>query len=167
MNFTLDDADPSLSFSATGWAIQNPSDPDLDQFFDNTYHVAQQDGATVTFVFQGVAFAIYGSTGPGHAKFTVQYDNVVVNNLAASASQTRFRQKLFGHSFGSDTGSHTVKLTAVLSGEGLAGEWLDLDYITFTSSSNARFVLPALRSLMRRFRLRASVSGRGFDHPHS
>ncbi|KAI0657057.1 hypothetical protein C8Q70DRAFT_1046347 [Cubamyces menziesii] len=137
MNFTLDDSDPSLSFSATGWAIQNPSDPDLDQFFDNTYHVAQQDGATVTFVFQGVAFAIYGSTGPGHAKFTVQYDNVVVNNLAASASQTRFRQKLFGHSFGSDAGSHTVKLTAVLSGEGLAGEWLDLDYITFTSSSNA------------------------------
>ena len=99
----------------------------------------------------------------------MQYDNVVVNNLAASASQTRFRQKLFGHSFGSDTGSqsHTVKLTAVLSGEGLAGEWLDLDYITFTSSSNARFVLPTLRSLMRRFRPRASVSGRGFDHPDS
>ncbi|KAH9885079.1 hypothetical protein C8Q73DRAFT_660246 [Cubamyces lactineus] len=137
MNFTLDDSDPSLSFSTSDWAIQNSSDPYLDRFFDNTYHVAQRDGATISFQFQGSGFAIYGSTGPGHAKFSVQYDNVVANNLDASASQTRFRQQLFAHTFGSESQPHTVKLTAVLTGVGLAGEWLDVDYITLTSPANA------------------------------
>lgn len=119
-NFTLDDTDPSLTYSSNGWAIQPPTDPDLQEFFDQTYHAAQTDGATVSFTFQGTAFALYGSKGPGHVralsssapwnrhpsgrscaaqgKFQVQFDSTVVN-LDASASQTAFRQQLFAHTF--------------------------------------------------------------------
>ncbi|OSC96830.1 hypothetical protein PYCCODRAFT_1472280 [Trametes coccinea BRFM310] len=137
MNFTLDDSDPSLSYSPGGWAVQPPNDPQLDQFFDRTYHAAQQDGATLSFTFAGSGFAVYGSKGPGHAKLQVQYDTIVVNNIDTSAAQTAFGQVLFAHSFGSAPAQHSVKLTAVLSGDGLQGKWLDVDYITFTTAYNA------------------------------
>ncbi|KAI9069936.1 hypothetical protein FKP32DRAFT_1690981 [Trametes sanguinea] len=137
MNFTLDDSDPSLSYSPGGWAVQLPDDPQLDQFFDRTYHAAQEDGATVSFTFAGSGFAVYGSKGPGHAKLQVQYDSTVVNNIDTSAAQTAFGQVLFAHSFGSAPAQHSVKLTAVLSGDGLQGKWLDVDYITFTTAYNA------------------------------
>ncbi|CDO68093.1 hypothetical protein BN946_scf185044.g1 [Trametes cinnabarina] len=137
MNFTLDDSDPSLSYSPAGWAVQLPNDPLLDRFFDSTYHAAQQDGATLSFTFAGSAFAVYGSKGPGHAKLQVQFDTTVVNNIDTFASQTAFGQVLFAHSFGSASAQHSVKLTAVLSGDGLQGKWLDVDYITFTTAFNA------------------------------
>ncbi|KAH9857401.1 hypothetical protein C2E23DRAFT_927322 [Lenzites betulinus] len=136
-NFTLDDTDPSLSYSSNGWAVQSPTDPDLTEFFDETYHAAQADGATMSFTFQGTAFALYGSKGPGHGKFQVQFDSTVVN-LDASASQTAFRQQLFAHTFSPPASTHLVKVTAVLSGDGLQGRWMDVDYITFSSApSNA------------------------------
>ena len=68
MNFTVDDADPSFAYSSSGWAVQSADDPDLDQFFDETYHVATADGASVSIQFQGMAFALYGSKGPGHVR---------------------------------------------------------------------------------------------------
>ncbi|KAI8974147.1 hypothetical protein BD414DRAFT_510025 [Trametes punicea] len=119
MNFTLDDTDPALAFSPGGWAVQSPTDPYLDQFFDETYHAALQDGATMTYMFIGSAFGIYGSKGPGHARLEVQFDNTVVQ-VDASAPQTAFRQELFAHAFGSaeESAQHLVKLTAVLSGTG-------------------------------------------------
>ena len=68
MNFTVDDSDPSFAYSDNGWAVQAADDPDLDQFFQDTYHVATVNGASVSFQFQGMAFALYGSKGPGHVR---------------------------------------------------------------------------------------------------
>ncbi|KAI0669340.1 hypothetical protein C8Q78DRAFT_1095822 [Trametes maxima] len=133
MSFTLDDSDPSLAYSVDGWAVQPPGDPQLGEFFQRTYHATQQDGATLKFQFSGSAFAIYGSKGPGHALYRVQADNVVVN-LDASAPQTEFQQELVTHTF-DQSGVHTVILTALLSGVGLKGKWLDVDYITFTTTN--------------------------------
>lgn len=67
-------------------------------------------------------------------KFQVQFDSTVVN-LDASAATYQFQQELFAHTFTPVNGSasHLVKLTAVLSGDGLQGKWLDVDYITFAS----------------------------------
>lgn len=67
MNFTVDDADPSFSYS-NGWAVQSDSDADRDEFFQSTYHVATVDGASMSFQFQGSAFTLYGSRGPGHVR---------------------------------------------------------------------------------------------------
>ncbi|KAI0355272.1 hypothetical protein OH77DRAFT_1437169 [Trametes cingulata] len=150
-NFTLDDSDPTLAFAPGQWATQLPSDPDLDLFFDRTYHAAQADGASVSFQFSGFAFALYGSRGPGHGKFQVQFDDTVVT-LDAFAPTTAFHQELFAHAFGnasasspsssnssdggsgSGMGTHLVKVTAVLSGDGVRGRWFDLDYVTFASA---------------------------------
>ncbi|TBU29224.1 hypothetical protein BD311DRAFT_273946 [Dichomitus squalens] len=133
MNFAVDDADPSISYSPNGWDVQSANDPDLDKFFQETYHVAAQDGATMVFQFIGSAFALYGSKGPQHAQFNLQYDNIVVP-LDASASTTAFQQELFSHSFASDGNAtqHTVKVTAILNG---MNNWLDIDYITFTNGN--------------------------------
>lgn len=65
MNFTLDDTASQLSFSS-GWASQSPSDPDLSQFFEGTYHAAQSTGATLNMSVQGTGIYIYGSKGPNH-----------------------------------------------------------------------------------------------------
>ncbi|KAI1787741.1 hypothetical protein LXA43DRAFT_1064157 [Ganoderma leucocontextum] len=135
MNFTVDDSDPSISYSPNGWALQSQNDPDLDQFFQQTYHVATQDGATMSFQFSGSAFTLYGSKGPSHAAFQLQFDGTIVN-LDASAQTTAFRQELFTHSFSPNgtAAQHLVKVTAVLEGK---NKWLDLDYITFTSGSGS------------------------------
>ena len=68
MNFTVDDADASFIYSANGWAVQSQNDPDLNQFFQRTYHVATQDQATMSFQFSGSAFTLYGSKGPSHVR---------------------------------------------------------------------------------------------------
>ena len=68
MNFTVDDADPSISYSTNGWNVQFPNDTDLDQFFERTYHVAVQDRASLIYQFVGSAFTLYGSKGPEHVR---------------------------------------------------------------------------------------------------
>lgn len=67
MNFTFDDASTALSYS-TGWAVQSASDPNIDRFFQSTYHVAEVIGASVNFTASATAVYIYGSTGPGHVR---------------------------------------------------------------------------------------------------
>ncbi|TFK87662.1 hypothetical protein K466DRAFT_565251 [Polyporus arcularius HHB13444] len=133
MNFTVDDADPTFAYS-TGWAVQSDTDADRDEFFQGTYHAATADEASMSFQFQGSAFALYGSKGPGHAKYQVQFDSTVAT-LDAYADETAFRQELFSHVFSPNGTSavHLVKVTALLSGDGIKGKWLDVDYITFTS----------------------------------
>lgn len=74
------------------------------------------------------------------AKYQVQFDNTVIN-LDASADTTAFRQELFAHTF-SASGVHTVKLIAVLAGDGIKGRWLDVDYITFSAG---KCVCPCFR----------------------
>ncbi len=69
MNFTVDDADPTFAYS-TGWAVQSGTDADRDEFFQGTYHAATADEASMSFQFQGSAFALYGSKGPGHVRLT-------------------------------------------------------------------------------------------------
>ncbi|RDX41154.1 hypothetical protein OH76DRAFT_1365049 [Lentinus brumalis] len=133
MNFTVDDADPTFAYS-TGWAVQSDTDVDRDEFFQGTYHAATADEASMSFQFQGSAFALYGSKGPGNAKYQVQFDSTVAT-LDAYADETAFRQELFSHVFSPNGTSavHLVKVTALLSGDGIKGKWLDVDYITFTS----------------------------------
>ena len=83
----------------------------------------------------------------------MQFDSTVVN-LDASADETAFRQELFSHSFSAnESAQHLVKVTAVFSGDGVQGKWLDVDYITFTSGT---YVLPSL-SISRELLLSTSL----------
>ncbi|KZT66672.1 hypothetical protein DAEQUDRAFT_442196 [Daedalea quercina L-15889] len=133
MNFTLDDDASQIIYSA-GWAIQGTHSADLDQYFERTFHVAEQDGASVNITFSGSAIAIYGSTGPGHADYTVQFDDDVLPSQSAYASTTQFQQLLFQRDFSSSNaaGTHFVSLKAVFTDQ---GNWLDLDFLTFTDGN--------------------------------
>ncbi|KZT03361.1 uncharacterized protein LAESUDRAFT_365987 [Laetiporus sulphureus 93-53] len=133
MNFTLDDDSPDLIYSASGWGIQSASNPDLESYFQRTYHVAEADGATVNFTFTGSALAIYGSTGPGHADFDVQFDDDVIE-LSAFAAETQFQQLLFQRFFSSpaNASSHFISLKAKYTS---VGTWLDVDFLTFTDGA--------------------------------
>ncbi|KAA1475884.1 hypothetical protein DENSPDRAFT_842761 [Dentipellis sp. KUC8613] len=133
MNFTLDDSSPQLIYSAD-WELQPANDPSLSSFFQSTYHAALQPKATVNLTFTGNAVYIYGSKGPGHAKFTVQCDGVIAN-VDASAAQTRFQQLLFGYTFPNATSSaHFVSL---VTQPGTNGNWLDIDYVTFAQDAQS------------------------------
>jgi len=133
MNFTLDDDSSQIVYSA-GWGVQSADNSDLDQYFARTYHVAEQDGASVNVTFIGSAIAIYGSTGPDHADYTVQFDDDVLPNQSAFASKTQFQQLLFQYDFstGNVAGIHFVSLQAIFTSR---GDWLDVDFLTFTDGN--------------------------------
>ncbi|TDL18909.1 hypothetical protein BD410DRAFT_774472, partial [Rickenella mellea] len=129
-NLTVDDTNPSIVYSAN-WATQNPADPDLSQFFSKTYHTAVADGASANISFTGSAVYIFGSTGPAHANYSVQFDGFIVG-LSASRPTTSYQQPLFFHTF--DTvGQHFVSIVArPVPG----GNWLDVDFITVTTADS-------------------------------
>ncbi|KAL4245396.1 hypothetical protein ABKN59_010330 [Abortiporus biennis] len=140
MNFTLDDTSAKLTYSP-GWGIQTSTDPNLSQFFEGTYHVAQVDGANVNMSISGSDVYIFGSKGPGHGNFSVQFDNAVIF-LSAYSTQTQYQQLLFHHSFDPSASSspHFVSLRAQLTssggGGGAGGMWFDFDFVTFTDNEN-------------------------------
>ncbi|KAI0927743.1 hypothetical protein AcW1_005182 [Taiwanofungus camphoratus] len=136
MNFSLDDSSsPPLSYSGN-WAIQSPSDPDLSRFFQGTYHVAQANGATMNLTFQGSAIAIYGSKGPGHGNYSVQFDDAIAF-FSAYADQTQFQQPLFQHTSSNPSApaEHFVSFEARFDAAAAQNPWLDVDFVTFTDGS--------------------------------
>ncbi|TFY57500.1 hypothetical protein EVG20_g8523 [Dentipellis fragilis] len=146
MNFTLDDSSPQLIYSAD-WELQPANDPSLSSFFQSTYHAALEPKASVNLTFTGTAVYIYGSKGPGHAKFSVQCDGVIAN-VDASAAQTRFQQLLFSYTFPNSTSS--AHFVALVTQPGTNGNWLDIDYVTFAQdaqSSSAALQFPSSRTL--------------------
>ncbi|EPQ50727.1 hypothetical protein GLOTRDRAFT_141466 [Gloeophyllum trabeum ATCC 11539] len=139
MNYTIDDTHPEILYSPGGWAVQSPTDPDLQSFLYSTYHAANADGASFNVTFGGSAIYIFGSKGPLHANYDVIYDGTLLEGLSAYAQDTSFQQPLFQHVFDVDDGSiegqsHFVSLTVRFSG---ANNWLDLDYIVFTTPSSS------------------------------
>ncbi len=88
----------------------------------------------------------------------MQFDSTVAT-LDAYADETAFRQELFSHVFSPNGTSavHLVKVTALLSGDGIKGKWLDVDYITFTSgpcvfhpSNDFHLISSCLRFVLQR-----------------
>lgn len=133
MNYTLDDDSTLLVFS-NGWGVQNSQNPYLDQYFLQTYHVAQTDGASLNLTFPGSYpyVAIYGSKGPGHADYSVQFDDTVID-LSANTEQTQFRQILFQRALPNITTDHFVRLVANFGQSESA--WLDIDYVVIADGS--------------------------------
>ncbi|KAH8100399.1 hypothetical protein BXZ70DRAFT_189872 [Cristinia sonorae] len=135
MNFTLDDTSPQLVYTPDAWSIQQSFDPKAVNFFQSTYHAAQVDNAHLNMSIVGSAFALYGSKGPGHGNFSVQFDDGIIF-LSAYAEETKFQQLLFSHVFEDpEPSTHFVSLTARLSGSGIHGPWLDFDFVTFTNTN--------------------------------
>ncbi|CCM06165.1 uncharacterized protein FIBRA_08405 [Fibroporia radiculosa] len=162
-NYTLDDDDPRISYASAAWDIQNSSNPDLDAYFDRTYHLARSSGASFNFTFTGSAFSLFGSKGPGHvrhsssvlpppalttdaralrtqADFSVQCDGDVYPNLSAVASETQFQQLLFQCPFANAT-AHLVQIVAEFPD--ITHTWFDVDFLTFADGgAKATTTLP-------------------------
>lgn len=68
MNFTLDDTATQLSYLPGAWGVQTDTDTGLAQFFDQTYHAAEVNGASVNMSLVGNAVYLYGSKGPNHVR---------------------------------------------------------------------------------------------------
>ncbi|KAH9921007.1 uncharacterized protein B0H18DRAFT_1213150 [Fomitopsis serialis] len=161
---------PARSSIPPGGA-SSPDNADLDEYFDRTYHVAEQDGASVNVTFSGSAIAIYGSTGPDHADYKVQFDDAVIfPTQSAFASKTQFQQLLFQYDFSADNvadfltftdGNITTAATSTAavatvtppylssdtsspSGSGLATPSAASDSNTSSSSSKAPVILAGL-----------------------
>ncbi|KAL5528949.1 hypothetical protein ACEPAG_4923 [Sanghuangporus baumii] len=127
-NLTIDDSSTDIIYSSN-WAVQSSiDDPNTDRFFQSTYHSAQGDGASANLTFNGTAIYLYGTKGPGHANYSVQFDNFIIF-YSASQSETEYQQLLFGQTFNT-SGTHFVSLTSRHASS--TDNWLDLDYITIT-----------------------------------
>lgn len=152
MNFSFDDSSAELSYS-NGWGIQSSSDPDLDSFFQSTYHVAETVGASVNFTCNASAVYIYGSKGPAHVRrlgppknitadssctrtsqgtFSVQFDNSVTEG-SAFATETMYQQLLWELHVIMDNQLHLVNFIANPGGVNAGqGSWVDIDFILLT-----------------------------------
>ncbi|KAL5490594.1 hypothetical protein ACEPAI_5428 [Sanghuangporus weigelae] len=127
-NLTIDDSSTDIIYSSN-WAVQSSiNDPNTDHFFQSTYHSAQGDGASANLTFSGTAIYLYGTKGPGHANYSVQFDNFIIF-YSANQSETEYQQLLFGQTFNT-SGTHFVSLTSRHASS--TDNWLDLDYITIT-----------------------------------
>ncbi|KAK7679656.1 hypothetical protein QCA50_017368 [Cerrena zonata] len=137
MNFTIDDTSPQLIYSTGGWGVQSPSDAQKAQFFQGTYHAAQADGASMNMTLSGSAVYLYGSRGPDHGNYSVQFDGSIAF-FSAYADKTQYQQLLFSHTFDPSSKSpHFISLTAHLSGAGVRGDWLDFDFATIAADSSS------------------------------
>ncbi|PSS37228.1 hypothetical protein PHLCEN_2v917 [Hermanssonia centrifuga] len=157
MNFTLDDTAPQLSYLPNYWGIQSSSDPSTLSFFDQTYHAAQRNGASVNMSIVGTAVYLYGSKGPNHGNYSVQFDADIVF-LSAEADVMQFQQLLFQTTFAQSSSPHFVSLTALTTNE---NPWLDLDYITVSSADNTTAGSVALNTVVPPWAVTSSSNVQG------
>ncbi|KZO89752.1 hypothetical protein CALVIDRAFT_33514 [Calocera viscosa TUFC12733] len=125
VNITLDDTSPFITYS-DGWGIQSPQDPDLDYYFQDTYHGTETVGANATIVFSGSGVFIFGSTGPNHGNLQVSV-NGAHQTFSAYSTTPLFQQCLFSSMV--DASYNEVILINI---GGPSGNYLDLDYIITT-----------------------------------
>ncbi|THH05148.1 hypothetical protein EW145_g5009 [Phellinidium pouzarii] len=140
-SLTIDDSSLDIIYSSD-WAKQSNDDPNADLFFQSTYHSAQADCASVNLTFTGSAVYLYGTKGPEHANYSVQFDNTTVLH-SARANETKYQEPLFTFIFNT-SGTHFVSFTSHFVPE---GQWLDLDYISITTNGTESAPLPAASSV--------------------
>jgi hypothetical protein len=144
MNVTLDDTSPNLNYSSQ-WRRQPADD---DRYFLKTYRASQSKGDTMSLAFTGKprdrdiahdlyrllsrtnskqstgsAVYIYGSLGPNHGNYSVQFDNAV-QFFPGFSNNFTYQSLLFSRSFG--LGTHSVVLT------NQQNFWLDVDFVVVT-----------------------------------
>ena len=148
MNITLDDTSPSLNYSSQ-WRRQPTAD---DHYFLDTYRASQSKGDTVTLTFDGehreIVYAlyrlrirvdlkhfpgsgiyIYGSRGPNHGNYSVQFDDAV-QFFPGFSNDVKYQSLLFSRTFTS--GPHNIVLT------NQENFWLDIDFVAITIASVIR-----------------------------
>ncbi|KAI0051870.1 hypothetical protein FA95DRAFT_1554110 [Auriscalpium vulgare] len=142
-NITTDDSSPSFTYLPTpgAWTTNN-----LPGCVNDTLHFTQLGGAQVQFQFSGDAVALYGTTSPDHANYTVSVDGATQgfdggsNGAASILHQNTLLY--FGNSLGS--GSHVVTLTANpdQAGQADTGKFMDIDAITVYSAAGGAAATP-------------------------
>ncbi|KAH7096115.1 hypothetical protein BKA62DRAFT_41742 [Auriculariales sp. MPI-PUGE-AT-0066] len=130
MNVTFDDTSPYFSFSSD-WRVQPANDASTNSFWQGTYHAAQSKGAQMSLTFNGAGIYLYGTKGPGNAKYSIEIDDKAFY-LDAKASKTAYQQLLYSSTF--KYGSHTLTLRHEGTGAAVGGDggWLDVDFIMVT-----------------------------------
>ncbi|KAF5384275.1 hypothetical protein D9615_003297 [Tricholomella constricta] len=126
---TIDDNNPLINYEPLGAWSQHNGDTDAvaNNFYGRTYTQTKQAGATMSFTFEGVGVAVYGSKNVDHGNYSINLDG----NLGFGTGQGTAREPVQYQSriFITNTlpGTHTLTLMSQHSGV------FDIDYITWTS----------------------------------
>ncbi|KAJ7777271.1 hypothetical protein B0H16DRAFT_1712296 [Mycena metata] len=109
----FDDTDPAFAWGPKGAWTANPSN--ITMFSGQTGHSTSRLDASMNYTFSGKsgdAVTIYGTTGPGHSKYSVRRtDQATSRNFTAARDVFSSQVVLyFGNGFGQ--GNHTIMLTS-------------------------------------------------------
>ncbi|KAJ7027934.1 hypothetical protein C8F04DRAFT_1121174 [Mycena alexandri] len=106
----VDDTDSAFAYAPKGsWNLHPPN---ITMFSEQTGHSTSRSGASVNYTFSGdAAVTIYGTTGPGHSRYSVRRpDQATPRHFTAARDMFSSQVVLyFGAGFG--PGNHTITLT--------------------------------------------------------
>ncbi|TFK50525.1 hypothetical protein OE88DRAFT_264911 [Heliocybe sulcata] len=138
----IDNASPLITYLPPGaWQFRTPSDP-ADAGMDaqyarysmgGTFTVTTTDAASASFTFNGTSVTLYGANRPNHGFYNITLDGASQGSFNGSTNNSI---GVWGPLYSSgelEEGSHTV----IVSNDPVDGNhnWLDLDYITFSTSA--------------------------------
>ncbi|KAJ7032943.1 hypothetical protein C8F04DRAFT_1106200 [Mycena alexandri] len=133
-NLTVDDFDSLITYpDQSQWLTPDPSaahDPALDIWFDDTYHLTNVTGASLSFGFKGSEFYLFGASGPSFGSYEVEIDGRA-QKFTAHAAQNSSQHLLFSTA-SLRYADHTVKVTNLGAKHYGEGNQLLLDFVKTT-----------------------------------
>ncbi|EIW77706.1 hypothetical protein CONPUDRAFT_156891 [Coniophora puteana RWD-64-598 SS2] len=127
-NFLLDDKSPLILYGEQ--FLTSPGNDYLAaSYYLGTYTVTDVNGTSLTWSFNGTAFAIYGVRSANHGAYAYSIDGGAPQAMTGDTTDLLFQQPLVQIS-GLQQGTHTVELTNLGTGN---ASYLDVDMITFQS----------------------------------
>ncbi|KAJ6553570.1 hypothetical protein DFH09DRAFT_1366185 [Mycena vulgaris] len=128
-NHTIDDLSPLIGYSL-GWRPGGIDDSLISSYSNGTFTLCDTQGSYASFTFNGTAIWVYGAKRPNHGQYSVALDNnITVHD--GFASDSILQTPLFVATNLADT-THSITITNQGTNASLA--FLDLDFITWTSS---------------------------------
>ena len=100
---TYDDTDARLAYS-TGWTNQTG----VSGAYQNTLHISNANGNSVTFTFTGQEISLFYQAGPSLGSMTITVDNLGGPAISQAQSQTQIKQWNSGLL---NAGTHSIVIT--------------------------------------------------------
>ncbi|KZT18750.1 hypothetical protein NEOLEDRAFT_1103183 [Neolentinus lepideus HHB14362 ss-1] len=144
----IDNPNPLITYLPSGaWSFRTPSNPadaGMDQQYarysmGGTFTVTTTYSASASFTFNGTSVTLYGANRQNHGFYNITLDGISQGSYNGSTDNPI---GVWGSLYWSgelEEGPHTVVITNVPTGSN--NNWLDLDYITFTTSVSTQTTL--------------------------
>jgi hypothetical protein len=127
---TYDDTDSRLAYSS-GWTSQTG----VSGAYQNTLHISNANGNSVTFIFPGPEIHVFYQAGPSLGSMTITIDNRGGPAISQAQSQTQIKEWQPDELL--TTGTHTIVITH--SGGGS----INIDYLVVPAPTATPTVTPS------------------------